>query len=99
MINIGKLHVIRDDMRRWVEFIFEREIGAYVEQIKVLSKSNFLVIVGTYEEQQQILGASPLYMDRKIIVAMPWEMNLNKKPIKALDVPMWIDLISVDPML
>lgn len=70
-----------------------------MEQIKVLSCSNFLVIVGSYDERQQILGASPFYMDGKIIVGVPWETNLNKKPIGTSNFPVWIDLVLVDPML
>lgn len=70
-----------------------------MKKIKVLSCFNFLVIVESYDEQQQILGSSPLYMDSKVVVVVPWEIDLNMNPIGVLDVPMWIDLVSVDPML
>lgn len=99
VINTGRTHVNRNDIMRWVEFVFEREMGAYIEQIKVMSWFNFLVIVGTYEEQQQILGALLLYMDGKVIIAVHQETNLNNNPIGVMDTPLWIELVLVDLVL
>lgn len=84
---------------RWENFVFERGMGACVEQIKVLSHLNFLVIVTSFEEQQRILSALPLYMDAHILVAILWAMDFKLKPIGSNNTLVWIDLMLVDPML
>lgn len=71
MVNTWKTHVTRDAMMRWVNLVFKQDFGALVDQIKFLTRFNFLVIVSLYEDQQRILGASPLYMYGNIVVAVP----------------------------
>lgn len=34
-----------------------------------------------------------------MVAAVPWEKDLNSKPIGPNDLPMWIDLLAVDPLL
>lgn len=99
VINTGRRHITRDDMTGWVHFIFEREMGAQAEWIKVISRTKFLVIVSSFEEQQKILRKLSLYMNGKILVAVPWATDLKLKPIGPNDTPIWIDLLSVDPLL
>lgn len=43
-------------MVSWVNLVFEYDMGATVDQIKVVSRYYFLVIFWNYDEQQQILG-------------------------------------------
>lgn len=99
VVNTGRLHVTRDGQMRWINLVFEQDYGAYIEQIKVLSRFNFLIIFGSFEEQQHIPSALPMYMNGKIVVALPWATNLKTKPIGPSDTPIWIDLMFVDPVL
>lgn len=46
-----------------------------------------------------MLGSSPLYMDGRMMAAIPWEKDLNSKPIGPNDLPMWIALLAMDPLL
>lgn len=62
VVHTGKTHIDRDDMVNWVNLVFKREMGATIEQIMVLSRYS-LVIFRSFDEQQRILEASPLYMD------------------------------------
>lgn len=38
-------------------------------------------------------------MDGRMVAEVPWEKDLNSRPIGALDTPVWIDLIAIDPLL
>lgn len=38
-------------------------------------------------------------MDGRIVVAAPWDVDLNIRPIGPLDIPVWIDLVAIDPLL
>lgn len=48
MINLGRLHINREVLLGWANLAFEDELGAMVEQVKVLSKFNFLMIVRSH---------------------------------------------------
>lgn len=74
-------------------------MGAAIEQIKALNWYYFLIVVRSFEDQQRILNASPLYMDGRIVSVVHWETDLNSKPIKPSDSPIWIDLMAMDPLL
>lgn len=99
VVHTGKIQLDRDVMVRWVNLVFEYDMGATVEQIKVLSRYYFLVIVCNHDEKQWILGESPLYMDGRKVAAIPWDIDLNSRPIGPLDTHVWIDLMMVDPLL
>lgn len=77
----------RDVMVNWVNLVFKHKMGALVEQIKWLTRFSFLVIVRSFEEQQQILYISLLYMDGRIFAVAPWDIDLNSKPIDPFDFP------------
>lgn len=99
MVHTGKIHIDREDMVNWVNLVFEYELGAMVEQIKVLSKFCFLVTTRSFEEQQHVLWVSSLYMEGRMVAVVPWERDLNSKPIGPTDLLVWIDLLAVDPLL
>lgn len=86
-------------MVNWANLVFEWDMGATIEQIKVLSRYTFLVIVRNFEEKQRILEASPLYMDGRMVATAPWEKDLNFHPISPADTPVWVDLVALDPLL
>lgn len=71
MVHTRRIHVDRDVMVSWVNLVFERNMGASIDQIKVISRYCFLVIVRSHEEQQRILSEFPLYMDGKIVAVVP----------------------------
>lgn len=83
---MGKTQLDKDAMVRWVNLVFERDMGVTIEHIKVLSRYYFLVIVCNHDKQQRILGKSLLYMDGRIVTVVPWDIDLNYQSIGPTDI-------------
>lgn len=41
----------------------------------------------------------PLYMEGQIVAVVQWERGLHSNPIGTSNTPMWVDLMTVDPLL
>lgn len=55
-----------------------------------------MIIVRSFDKQQRILGASLLYMDNLMIVALPWDAMASSYQMTKNSYPVWVDLISIN---
>lgn len=67
--------------------------------MKLLSRFSFMIIVRSFDEQQRILGTSPLYMDVQMVVALPWEAIASSYKVTRNSYLVWVDLLSMNPIM
>ncbi|CAM6083059.1 unnamed protein product [Calypogeia fissa] len=89
----------RDVMHEWVANSFGRKLGLGIEQVKTLSRHTFLVVLENNNAQQKLLADAPYYMQRRMILVTPWDPANNRDTCSQFHAPVWVDLLSVDPVL
>lgn len=87
----------RDYFQDWVFDVICNRMRIQIEQIKVLSRYTFLVVVSSPEEQKQILMEPYLSIGRKMVIAMPWTTNFDANAMKSSRAPVWVDLQMLNP--
>ncbi|CAM6111896.1 unnamed protein product [Calypogeia fissa] len=89
----------RDQFEAWVDDAIVCNMEIKVEQVKVIARFTFLLVVSTAEERDQILTDAPFYMGNKLVMAMPWAPDFDALTMKISEAPVWIDLPLVHPAM
>lgn len=83
---------MRDFFEAWVFDVLGQRMRIDVEQIKVLSRYTFLVVVSKLEDQRAILLEPYLHMGSRMVIAMPWTPDFDANAMRSTKAPVWIDL-------
>lgn len=70
-----------------------------VEQVKVMGKFTFLIVVSSHVDQQRILAENPLFMGKRMVMALPWKPNFKIALLRSTSTPVWVDLPNLNPAL
>ncbi|CAM6111900.1 unnamed protein product [Calypogeia fissa] len=89
----------RDHVMEWAVTLFTTKFGLKLEQVKALSRSTFLLVFENKEAQCKVLEDAPYYMNRKMVLVTPWDLEVNMESSQPFHAPVWIDLLTVDPTL
>lgn len=98
IINTVDFDPSRDDMLAWITRNFIQGLGIEVTQLKVLAKFIFLIVLEKVEDRKKVWEEAPFYMNGKMILAIPWEPNFSPKTTRTTAAPMWVDLLTLNPI-
>lgn len=98
VVHTGRAEFSRDFILEWVNKVCVEDYGVSVEKVELLSHHSFMVIVRSFDEQQRVLGASPMYMDGLMVVALPWHATTSSYKMTKNSYSVWVDLLSVNPI-
>lgn len=82
----------RDQFEEWIHEVIGRRMRIAIEQIKVLAKYTFLLVVSKPEEQHAILLKPYWYMSRKMVLTQPWTPDIDAKETRTAKALVWIDM-------
>lgn len=99
IIYVVDFNPSRDHFEAWVDDVLVQNMNITVEQVKVIARFTFLLVVATHEEQDQILAEVPLHMGRKLVMAMPWAPDFDAHTMRTSQAPLWIELPMVHPSM
>lgn len=74
---------LRDFFQEWAMDVLGRRMNIRIEQIKVLARYAFMIVVSTHEEQKLILMEPYLFMGRRMVMAMPWSSDFDATAMKS----------------
>lgn len=50
------------------------------------------------EDRAKIIAETPLYMQGRMILAIPWEPSFDLKTTRTTAAPVWVDLMTLNPV-
>lgn len=82
IIYMVDFNPLRDFFQDWALDLLGRRMQINIEQIKVLTRCTFMIVVSSHEEQKAILMEPYLFMGRRMVMAMPWTPDFNATGMK-----------------
>ncbi|KAL3687200.1 hypothetical protein R1sor_013509 [Riccia sorocarpa] len=89
----------RDCVVEWARTQLWQKQGIQVEQVRLLSRSYFLIVTGSQEQQQKALSGGPYFINRRMVFALPWDPSFSTSELRSTAMPVWVDLPRVHPCL
>ncbi|CAM6117306.1 unnamed protein product [Calypogeia fissa] len=99
ILNTMDLNPSRDSLMQWINQSIIPRLGVNFIQVKVLARSHYLLMMNSSADRLRFLATTPLYMDSRLVVALPWEPTLDATNLATRFVPLWVDLVDVHPVL
>ncbi|CAM6085595.1 unnamed protein product [Calypogeia fissa] len=93
------LNPSRGLLMSWINQSIAPRLDITFIQIKVLARSLYLLMLNSSNDRLRLLAATPLYMEGRLVVVLPWEPNLDATTLATRFVPMWVDVVDVHPVL
>ncbi|CAM6124878.1 unnamed protein product [Calypogeia fissa] len=87
-----------DQILQWIQAYLTLRFGISFVQVKVLARSLYLLVLEGKEEKLRLLAATPLYLEGRLVVMLPWEPTLDSTNLATTFVPLWVDLVDVNPL-
>ncbi|CAM6095495.1 unnamed protein product [Calypogeia fissa] len=75
--NTMDLNPSRDQILQWIQVYLTPRFGISFVQVKVLARSLYLLVLEGKEEKLRLLAATPLYLEGRLVVMLPWEPTLD----------------------
>ncbi|KAL3675491.1 hypothetical protein R1sor_025439 [Riccia sorocarpa] len=88
----------RDRVVAWAHDTMEVRLGVTVSQVTVLSRQEFLILLQTEEEREEVLARPPGFLDGKAVRLVNWE-NRNSIKVSANMKVAWVELRDLPPFL
>lgn len=85
-------------MLEWVTANFIQSLGIEISQLKVLAKFVFLLVLDKADDRARIIAETLLYMQGRMILAIPWEPSFDLKITRTMAAPVWVDLLTLNPI-
>lgn len=75
----------------------EDNLKIFIEQIKIVTRYTFLVIVNKSADQKWLMDPF-LKMGNYMVLAMPWIAKFNANAMRIIKAHVWIDLPMLNPV-
>ncbi|KAL3683779.1 hypothetical protein R1sor_001801 [Riccia sorocarpa] len=72
VLYTGGLNPERDTVLKWIVEHMVTKLGITVVQLRVLDRSNYMVVTSSKEDQAKILTSCPFYMSSRFVRIVPW---------------------------
>lgn len=77
IVYLPEYNPSRDVLDNWVDSKLVRDLQVTIEQVKVISRLTYLVVLGSHEDQRKTLATTPFYINKRTAIVLPWTADLD----------------------
>lgn len=95
LVFIPKYNPSCDVMDGWVDNKLVWELKVTIEQV---TRSTYLTIFNLHDDQRKVLASTPLHINKRTAIILPWTPDVDLDSIQINKFPVWVDLLMLHTM-
>ncbi|KAL3677394.1 hypothetical protein R1sor_027342 [Riccia sorocarpa] len=95
----GGMNPKRGAVVKWVKENMVTKLGITVLQLRVLDRSNYMVVTSSKEDQAKVLSGCPFYMNGRFFRIYPWTPDYDTFTSRGKRRPVWVNIHGMNAAL
>ena len=89
----------RKEMEKWANLELAPLLGVFIQQIRLLSQSTFLLVLDRSQSRQLVLDSTPIFFGSCMVLVQPYSTAIDISSLQYKCTAIWVELVSVHPIL